>query len=205
MLKLLKKVDLFGVPITIFHKKERAYRSKVGGCITIWFIFCMITYAGFKMAALVNREGDTITMGSLYYSSIEDQLIYPLKHNLRFQISINDPTFRNENSSFIEFKLHYYTNIDNDDPYKEPMKEFQDIIVPLEDCNKNKYNQDTVWTSSRIISYCPTFTEKHMLLGGYYAAKQAWFRLGIHRCDPTKRKCVSREEQDKYVRRHLIY
>ena len=72
MLKNLKEIDLFGMPIPIFHKKRKAYHSKIGGCITIWFICSILTYAGWRFSTLLNREGDTITMGSLYYNTAED-------------------------------------------------------------------------------------------------------------------------------------
>ena len=68
----LKHLDLFGITITIFHKQQRAFYSRLGGFITIWFICCILTYAGWRVAALIKREGDVITMGSLYYNSLEE-------------------------------------------------------------------------------------------------------------------------------------
>ena len=122
-----------------------------------------------------------------------------------FQISINDPKFRNHDNEYIEFKLHQYTNIDTDDISKPPLKKFSDNLIPLVDCDK-KYNEDSVWTEKRIVNYCPKFEDKHLMIGGYYDYYQAWYRLGVHRCDPTKRKkCASKEEQDKYIRNQLIY
>ena len=55
--------------------------------------------------------------------------------------------------------------------------------------------------------WCPKFNDKTKIIGGYYGEKYSWLRLVLKRCDPKKRGanfCESREEQDKYVKKHKI-
>ena len=96
-----------------------------------------------------------------------------------------------------------YTNIDGNDLSKEPLPKPRDVILPLMDCN-DKYNDDSVWSEGRIVNYCPAWTDQDMMVGGYYGKHYSWYRIILHRCDPTKRNCKSREEQDKYVKINIV-
>ena len=42
--QLLKKADLFGVPITLFYKKKENYKSVLGGLCSIFLVCSMVWY-----------------------------------------------------------------------------------------------------------------------------------------------------------------
>ena len=84
LFSFIKNIDMFGVPILLFHKQKDSYRSVIGGCVSLILIVCIMTYTGWRFEELFERSGDVIKIGSLYYVSKEEQLIYPKKDDLRF-------------------------------------------------------------------------------------------------------------------------
>ena len=107
---------------------------------------------------MIDREGDSISTGSIYYHLIDDLQISPLLDDLQFQVSFGDPKFNNDDNEYLEFKLHYYNNIKTG--------KFVDEIIPIKNC-KEKLNSDSEWDGGEI-AYCPIFSPEHHLIGGYY-------------------------------------
>ena len=71
-MRVFKQLDFFGVPIRLFHKNKRTYHTIVGGCATLWLSLCIFIFMSLRLSDLINRTEDKITIGSLYYSSLEE-------------------------------------------------------------------------------------------------------------------------------------
>ena len=57
-ISILKQLDLFGVPIRLFHKNKRTYHTIVGGCATLWLGICILVFMSWRLSDLINRKED---------------------------------------------------------------------------------------------------------------------------------------------------
>tara|TARA_B110000285_G_C14924583_1_gene514344 strand:+ start:80 stop:574 length:495 start_codon:yes stop_codon:yes gene_type:complete len=143
----------------------------------------------------------------LYEKHADELVIYPMKDEMKFTFSIEDNNFDNRNNKYVEFILYQYTNLRDNDYDKVPLADYLEIELPIVRCNLTAEEtiEDTQWAKE--VLWCPKFNDKTKIVGGYYAPKYSWIRLVLKRCDPKKRGanyCASREETDKYVKKHKI-
>ena len=77
-LKFLKKFDAFGVKISIMHKQKNQIESRVGGCVTLWFIIAILFYFISCLNTMLNHDGDELKIGMQFYDDYQE-VVYPKK------------------------------------------------------------------------------------------------------------------------------
>lgn len=106
---------------------------------------------------------------------------------------INNKTFDNDDNPYGKFIFHQYTNMDGPEDIYGKRKGFNDIEIPLSKCQSGDFD----WRSNEINYYCPDFSEKHFLKGGFEADKYSWMRLIVHICDNSTEAQAQREIENK--------
>ena len=66
--ELIKQQDLFGVPVQLTYKGERAFNTAFGGCLSLLLIVGMTTYFVFSFLSTYNNPQYNSTPPSIDYS-----------------------------------------------------------------------------------------------------------------------------------------
>ena len=54
--KWFKKLDIFGLPVTLVHEGNTTYKTEVGSFFTTMMVICLLTFVSFKLQTLVNQD-----------------------------------------------------------------------------------------------------------------------------------------------------
>ena len=95
---------------------------------------------------------------------------------------MNNKTYDNDDNPYGKFVFHQYTNMKGPDDIHGKTPGFNDIEVPIEVCQANKYD----WRNAEIKYYCPSFNENHWLKGAFTADQYSSMRLALHLCDDSE-------------------
>ena len=58
MRSYLKKVDAFGMPVTLTHQGNDDYRTTTGSLMTLVLLEVVLSYFGMKLIDLLTQSGD---------------------------------------------------------------------------------------------------------------------------------------------------
>ena len=97
--------------------------TRFGGVTTTLFLLSLMVFFGLSVKTMLKREGDKITMGMKFYIG-EEGIVRPKADLLKFYFSIEDPEYNNDDNPYVKFKLHKYTNLDNNDLSKPVLPKF---------------------------------------------------------------------------------
>ena len=115
-------------------------------------------------------------------------------------------------NKYYSFKLHKYTNMQDNDLNKPALKKSRDVEIPMVPCQSNSEFDGGFDESATM--FCPQYSDDDIMFGSYYNTKYAWLRLAVHRCNPNdtvtidgveqQKQCANRTEQDKYFNDHIL-
>ena len=86
-LGIFKLVDIFGVKIELMHKKQTKMVTRIGGFTTTLYVLGVLVFFLSCLSTMLNRKGDSITMGMQFYSN-DEKIVRPKADGLNFFFSI---------------------------------------------------------------------------------------------------------------------
>ena len=54
--KYFKRLDIFGLPVTLVHEGDRFYRTEVGSVFTLILLVAVLTFFSMKIQTLVKQD-----------------------------------------------------------------------------------------------------------------------------------------------------
>ena len=176
-------------------ENKQTHQTVFGGIVTI---LVSVGFFAYFLSSMLSPHlfylKDTISTSSLKidYNKQTSEMMYENgEQRFKMMFYMVDPTFDNDDNPYGKFVFHMYTNMDGPDDVNGTETGFNDIEVPIKNCNSKSYD----WSVEEIRYYCTDFNDNHFLRGGFTGDKYSWMRLILHICDNSTEATAKRQEE----------
>ena len=172
--QLLHEADQFAQPCSIGYNGRQSHPSMPGGCTSAFYIAFLVYYLSWRYQLFNNHQRDEYMAASMQSSLLEREPLYLKNSTINFNVIVHDKDYDNADNPYGELRVVLYNNMNGTSEQQ---------FVPLKRNCSNAFSEDNVWASTAH-TYCPDFSDEHILKNDYYAKESSWMRLILYSCDP---------------------
>ena len=79
VLRKIKRIDLFGIPISLTHKNTYTFKTQKGGALSLVLILIVLIYFLLGLQAIIHNEAE-ISLTYTYFNEAFDNTVYEIPH-----------------------------------------------------------------------------------------------------------------------------